>query len=261
VNANELLTQVGPSQLVGFILVLARLTPLFLFAPVLSSKMVPMRVRGVVAVALAVGLSPLALSGQVVPTDAVAILGLIAKELMVGLVFAFIIGLLFAALSVAGTLVDSIIGFSFGAMVDPITGNQGTILSQTYALMGVMVFVAINGDAMLIAGFAKTFELVPLLDAPNMNRMLDGAIGAFTGIFSAAVQICAPVLLALLLTDIAFGLVTKVVPTLNVFSLGLPTKVLVGIIVFGASLPFVGGFVADEMQTSVETALRSIGVS
>jgi flagellar biosynthetic protein FliR len=258
---NELLTTIGPSQLVGFLLVLTRLAPLFLFAPMFSSKMVPMRVRGIVAVALAIGLSPLALAGQTTPTDAMEIAGLLVKELLVGLAFAFVVGILFAALSVAGTIVDTLIGFSFGAMVDPITGNQGTVLSQTYALMGVMVFIAINGDAMLIQGFAKTFELVPLLDSPAMGKMVEGTVGAFTGIFAAAVQICAPVLLALVLTDIAFGLVTKVVPQLNVFSMGLPTKVVVGIIIMAASLPFVAGYVADEMQTSVETALGSLGVS
>lgn len=258
---NDLFPQIADNQIVGFILVLARLTPLFLFAPMLSSKMVPMRIRGIVAVGLALGMAPLALKGQAVPTDGLSIATLVAKELFVGLVFAFIIGLLFAALSVAGTIIDTIIGFSFGAMVDPITGNQGTVLSQTYALMGVMVFIAIGGDEWMVAGFAKTFELVPLLEAPNIDRALDGAIQAFTGIFTAAVQICAPVLLALLLTDIAFGLVTKVVPTLNVFSMGLPTKVVVGIVVMAASLPFVGGYVHDEMLTSVETALRSLGVS
>ena len=74
---NELLSTLGPNQMVGFILVLARLTPLFLFAPLFSSKMVPVRVRGIVAVALAVGLAPLALAGQQAPTDGAAILALV----------------------------------------------------------------------------------------------------------------------------------------------------------------------------------------
>jgi flagellar biosynthetic protein FliR len=258
---NELLTTIGPSQLVGFILVLARLTPLFVFAPLFSSRSVPFRVRGIIAVALAIGLSPLALAGQATPTDALSIAGLLAKELLVGMAFAFAVGILFAALSVAGTLLDTIVGFSFGAAVDPITGNQSTVLAQVYSLMGVMVFIAINGDALLIRGFAETFELVGLLETPALEQLLEGAIGSFVGIFAAAVQICAPVLLALFLTDIAFGLVTKVVPQLNVFSMGLPTKVVVGVVIMAASLPFVAGFVTEELERSVETALGSLGVS
>jgi flagellar biosynthetic protein FliR len=258
---NALLTTIGPTQLVGFFLVLARLTPLFVFAPLFSSKLVPMRVRGIIAVALAVGLSPLALAGQAAPTDAMTIAGLLGKELLVGLAFAFAVGMLFAALSVAGTLIDTLIGFSFGAAVDPITGTQSTVLSQIYGLMGVMIFIAINGDALLIRGFAETFQLVPILETPALQQLLDGAIGSFVGIFAAAIQICAPVLLALVLTDIAFGLVTKVVPQLNVFSMGLPTKVVVGIVIMAASLPFVAGFITAELERSVETALGTLGVS
>lgn len=258
---NELLTTLGPSQLVGFLLVLARLTPLFVFAPLFSSRMIPLRVRGIIAVALAVGLSPLALAGEQTPTDALSIAALIGKELLVGLAFAFAVGILFAALSVAGTLLDTLVGFSFGAAVDPITGNMGTVLAQVYTLMGVMIFIAINGDALLIRGFAETFALVPILEMPALEQLLEGAIGAFVGIFAAAVKICAPVLLALILTDIAFGLVTKVVPTLNVFALGLPTKVVVGLVITAASLPFVAGYLTEELERSVETALGSLGVS
>ena len=108
----QALQALGPSQLVGFVLVLARLAPLFVLAPLFSSRLVPARVRGIVAVALALGLAPLALRGQVVPLDAAAIAGLIAKELLVGLAFAFAVGVLFSALSVAGALLDTLIGFA-----------------------------------------------------------------------------------------------------------------------------------------------------
>lgn len=258
---NELLTQVGPNQLVGFILVLARLTPLFLFAPLFSSKLVPWRVKGIVAVALALGMAPLALAGQQPPLDAAAILGLVTKELVVGMAFAFAVGMIIVSLQIAGSFLDTLIGFAFGAAVDPLTGNQGTIVSQIYGLAGVLVFVAINGDALVIRGFAETYDLVPMLQAPAMDALLDGALTAFTGIFTSALQVAAPVLLALVLTDAAFGLITRVVPQLNVFAVGMPAKVLVGIVIIGASLPFVAGFLGRELEASVETALLSLGVN
>jgi flagellar biosynthesis protein FliR len=258
---NELLETVAPEQLVAFLLVLTRLVPLFLFAPLFSSRLIPMRVRGIVAVALAVGLAPLALANQKPPLDAGPILGLMVKELLVGLAFAFAVGMVLAALQVAGSFLDTLVGFAFGAAVDPLTGNQGTVLSQLYGLMGVMVLIAIGGDQIIIRGFAETFELVPLLQAPNMDALLDGALGAFAGLFASAMQVAAPVVLALVLTDVAFGLVTKVVPQLNVFSIGLPTKVIVGMVLIIASLPFVGGFISSELEASVSTALGSLGVS
>lgn len=258
---NVLLEQVGPHQLVAFMLVIARLAPLFILAPLFSSKSIPMRARGVIVVALAVGLAPLALDGQKPPLDALAIAELVTKELLVGLAFAFAVGMLLAALQVAGGFLDTLIGFAFGASVDPMTGNQGTSMSQLYNLMGVAVFIAINGDSVVIRGFAETFNLVGLLEQPAMGRLLDGATDAFVGLFASALQVAAPVILALVLTDVAFGLVTRVVPQLNVFSVGLPTKVIVGFLVTAASMPFVGGWIAEELETSVRVALGSLGVS
>ena len=107
--------------------------------------------------------------------------------------------------------------------------------------MGVMIFIAINGDALLIRGFAETFELVAAArDAGARSSCSTARIGAFVGIFVARdPDLPRRCVLALVLTDVAFGLVTKVVPQLNVFSMGLPTKVIVGIVIMAASLPFV----------------------
>jgi flagellar biosynthesis protein FliR len=258
---NELLNTIGPNQLVAFALVLARLVPLFLFAPLFSSKLVPIRVRGIIAVALAIGLSPLALADGQPPLDALSILGLVVKEMIVGLAFAFAIGMVMAALQVAGSFLDALIGFAFGAMVDPLTGNQGTVLAQLYGLLGVLIFIAIGGDQLVVRGFAETYNLVPLLEQPAMGALVDGALASFVGLFASALQVAAPVILALILTDVAFGLVTRVVPQLNVFAVGIPAKVLVGLIITAASLPFVAGYVSRELEASVSTALGSLGVS
>jgi flagellar biosynthetic protein FliR len=111
---NALLQQFGEHQLVAFVLVLARVAPLFVLAPLFSSRLVPTRVRGIIAVALAVGLSPVLAQGRHLPTDAVDIGWLVGKEMLVGLAFAFTLSALFAAVTVAGTFLDTSIGFSFG---------------------------------------------------------------------------------------------------------------------------------------------------
>src|SRR3712207_338041 len=103
--------QFGEQQVLAFFLVLARLSPLFVLAPLFSAQMIPMRVKGVVAVALAVGLSPIVGRDLAVQTDVMGLAGLIGKELLVGGAFAFALGALFAAISVAGTFIDTLIGF------------------------------------------------------------------------------------------------------------------------------------------------------
>ncbi len=263
-NAEALVAEFGQQQVLGFFLVLARISPLFLLAPLFSSKMIPARARGVVAVGLAIGIAPIALNapgGDDIPTGVLELGGLMVKELLVGLGFAFTLAALFAAVQVAGSLLDTFIGFSFGALVDPITGTNGGVLNQLYALIGVMIFVVIGGDAWVVQGLARSYEAVPLADTPAIGTLVEGAQVAYSGIFASAIEICAPVMLAVVLCDVAFGLVSKVVPQLNVFAVGFPAKVTVGLVLIGASMPFLGGWLADELQHSVATALESLRVA
>jgi flagellar biosynthetic protein FliR len=264
-DIEPILARFSEQQVVGFFLVLARISPLFILAPLFSARMVPARARTVVAVALTIGIAPIALSGvpadgTAIAVDAIGLVLLVVKELLVGLGFAFTLGALFAALQAAGALLDTMIGFSFGALVDPLTGNAGSVLLQLYSLVGVAVFIAINGDAWVIQGLAKTYEVVPLLESPDLGSLVGGAQDAFAGILSAAIQVSAPVLLAVIVTDAAMAVVTKAVPQINVFAIGFPIKAAVGLVLIGTSLPFVAGWLSDELQRSVSSALQALQV-
>jgi flagellar biosynthetic protein FliR len=257
---NALLQTVGANQAAGFILVLARISPMFVLAPIFSSRMIPARARGVCAVALTVGMAPIAMEGRELPTGAWPLAELIVKEALIGVAFAFAVAVVFAALSIAGNFLDTLVGFSFGSLIDPITGTQSPVLSQIYSLIGVMIFIAIGGDRWMIQGLAETYELVPLLAFPSMGALVGGANAAFTGIFVSALQIAAPVLIAVTITDAAFGIVSRVAPQMNVFAVGMPAKIIVAIMIMGASLPFVGGFLADSLQQGIGDSLKSIQV-
>src|SRR5690606_10221265 len=110
-SANQLLAALGVRNVVGFFLVLARVSPLFLVAPMFSSRQVPARARTIVALAFALGLYPLAVAGQTVPTEVLAIVALIVKELLVGLAFALCVAVMFAAIETAGSILDFMVGF------------------------------------------------------------------------------------------------------------------------------------------------------
>ncbi|MCK9247690.1 MAG: flagellar biosynthetic protein FliR [Solirubrobacteraceae bacterium] len=248
-------------QVAGFLLVLARISPLFLLAPLFSSKIIPRRVRGTIAVGLTVGIAPIALRGVDVPTDAVAYFELLVKEILIGTAFAYVLAALLAGLQAAGSLLDLQIGFAFGALVDPLTGHQGAILGQVYALFGVAILVVIGGDAVIIQGLARTFDLVPVDAFPQLQPMVMGVVRAFSDVLVAAIMVGAPVLLTLLLTDAAFGMVSRVVPQMNVFAVGFPTKVIVGLLFVAITLPFAAGWFADRLAPSVAQALRTLRVA
>jgi flagellar biosynthesis protein FliR len=258
VSPDELLAQFSEQQVAGFFLVLARVSPLFIFAPLFSSKMIPARARAVIAIALTIGIMPVVKHGTI-ELDPLGFGGLIIKEVIVGLAYAYALAAMFAGLQAAGSLLDTLIGFSFGSLVDPVTGTQSTVLAQMYSLFGVAILIAIGGDAWIIRGLGRSYEAVPLLETPAIGSMVQGVEVAFSGIFVSAFMIGAPVIVALIITDAAFGVVSRVVPQMNVFAVGFPAKMLVGLTLIGASLPFVSGFIADELQRSVAQALQSLG--
>jgi flagellar biosynthesis protein FliR len=255
---NHVVTALGGGQsITAFFLVLGRVTPLFVLAPLFSAKQIPAQVRGIVAVALALGLTGLAMHGQTIPTEPLQVAGLMLVQLLVGTLFAFAIGALLAAVQTAGGLADILSGFSFGATVDPINGNPGGVFSELYALIGVMLFIAIGGDAWMLRGIARTFTLVPLTKAPQLGSLANAAELSFTSIFTSALEVAAPVVLTLLITDVAFGMVSRVVPQMNVFSVAFPLKVGVSLLVVAATLPFLGGWMQNQIYTSVATALHA----
>jgi len=259
-TANELLARFSEQQVAAFFLVLARISPLFILAPLFSSKMIPGRVRTIIAVGLAVGLMPVVKHG-VIDLDPLAFAGQVVKEVVVGLAFAYGLAAMFAGLQVAGSLLDTLIGFSFGSLVDPVTGNQSTVIAQLYSLFGVAILIAIGGDAWIIKGLARTYDAVPMLDAPAIGSLVEGAQVAFSGIFVSAFMIGAPVIIALIITDAAFGVVSRVVPQMNVFAVGFPAKLIVGLVLLGASLPFVSNFFIGSLQDSVAEALHFLKVA
>lgn len=258
---NELLRKLAGNELAGFILVLARVTPLFFIAPLFSSQLIPARVRGIVAVAIAIGLTPIAMRGQTVPSAPLSLVALAIDGLLVGFGFAFALAVLLAAAESAGSMIDVISGFSYGALINPMNGESSAVMSRIYSLVGTVIFLVIGGDAWTLRGLARTFQLVPLTRAPRLTSLAAGAEHVFSGVFAAALEIAAPVLVALLITDVAFGVVSRVVPQLNVFAVGFPTKVAVALLVVGASLPFAANWINEQLSVSVGSALTALHVA
>jgi flagellar biosynthesis protein FliR len=253
-----LVNAIGGDKVTGFFLVLARISPLFVLAPLFSSSMIPTQVRGVVAVGLSIGLTPIAVHGMRLPTDPFAVTGMLVEQILVGLAFAYAVGAVFYAVEAAGSLADMLAGFSFGSLVDPINGNPGGTLTNLYSLVGLAFFVAIGGDAWVLRGLARTFDLVPLTKTAPIASLTTGVEAAFGSIFLSAIEVAAPALLAMMITDITLGMVSKVVPQLNVFAVGFAIKVGVAVLIVAASLPFISGFMSNQLSTAVTTALNTI---
>lgn len=256
-----LLDKLAAGELAGFVLVLARVTPLFVLAPLFSSQMIPAHVRGIVAVGISIGLTPIALHGQHIPTDPLTLAALVIEGLLVGLGFAFALALLLAAVESAGGLIDVLSGFSYGQLINPTNGQESAVMTRFYSLVGTLIFLVIGGDAWTLRGIDRTFTLVPLTGAVRLRSLVGGAEQVFATVFTGALEVAAPVLVALLITDVAFGVVSRVVPQLNIFAVGFPTKVAVAMLVVGAALPFTANWISEQLSVSVGDALGALHVA
>lgn len=253
------LPAIGQAQLVAFVLVMARVGGLFVLAPVFSSRLIPVRVRLALAGAIAVALTPVATGGKAVPDDPVMLASLITKEAGIGLAFALAIGVVMAAVQAGAALLDTVVGFSFGAIVDPVTGVQSAPLAQLYSIFAAMVFLLAGGDRVMIGGLAKSYEMVPLGELPSASALAAMATSGLATVMIVALQIVAPVLIAMLVADAAFGLVARAVPQMNVFVVGLPAKIMLAFALIAATLPFVSRELQDELAQAVTNGLAALG--
>ncbi|MGH3026354.1 MAG: flagellar biosynthetic protein FliR, partial [Gaiellaceae bacterium] len=139
------LPELAGTQVVAFVLVLGRIAPLFVLAPVLSASMLSSRTKFLAAAAFTLALTPIASHGQAIPTDPIGFALALAREIGVGLAFALALGIVTAALQAGSSLVDTTVGFSFGAQVDPMTGVRNAVIGQVYGLFATVVFLLSGG--------------------------------------------------------------------------------------------------------------------
>lgn len=239
-----------------YLLLVARVSGLFLLAPVLGNTMIPMLIR--VAMVLLVAWVLFPIYGFNVPDPQIDVPSLITAmggELAIGLIVGMVAGLIFTVFQMAGNVVGAQMGFSIVALFDPLNqGNRSSVVDQFYSIVGTLVFLVINGHHMLIQAFDRTFRAVPLGGAIHPEAVAMPLGQLLSEIFAAAFQLALPILAAILLTDIAFGLISRAVPQINVFFMGLPLKVLVGLVALSLALPAT----ITAMESQIEVGVRNM---
>jgi flagellar biosynthetic protein FliR len=258
IPAGFALPQIAGTNLVAFVLVLGRIGPMFTLAPVFSASLIGTRAKFLTAAAITMALTPIAAHGQTIPTDPIGFALALAKEVGVGLVFALALGVISAAVVAGASLVDTTVGFSFGAILDPVTGVQNAVLGQVYSIFAIMVFLLSGGVQLMILGIARTYDLIPLGAFPKPSTLAGIAMHALEQVPIIGFEVVAPVLLAVFVTDAVFGLLARTVPQMNVFVVALPLKVIVAFAVVAVSLPLVGQHLTGDLTNAVSQTLQAL---
>ncbi|HVU76500.1 MAG TPA: flagellar biosynthetic protein FliR [Gaiellaceae bacterium] len=242
-------------EVVAFVLVLGRVGPLFVLAPVLSAPFIAARAKFIVAAAFALALTPIAAANQVVPADPLPFLLTLGKEIAVGLSFSLALAVVTAAVTAGASVLDTTVGFSYGAVIDPITGNNNGILGQVYGMFAALVLLVSGGLRYMLMGLSRSYDLVPLGHVPSLNSLARLALDGLVQIPVIGLELVGPVLLATIVAEGAFGLLARTVPRMNVFVVSMPLKILLAFAVIGVSLPLVGLSIEQQFVTNLSHAL------
>ncbi len=213
---------------VAFFFPLARILALLVAAPPFNNPALSVRVRLLLGLAIALAISPaLPTIPAMDPASGTGLL-ILAQQMIIGLAMGFSLRLIFSAIDMAGTMISYQMGLGFATAYDPLSASQTGVISEFLGMLSLLVFMAINGHLVVIATLVQSFTLLPIGAGPPANGTWLNIANAGGVIFSSGVLLALPVVVALLITNIALGILGRVAPQLNLMAIGFPITIALG---------------------------------
>lgn len=257
------------SHMPVWLLVLFRISGIFLIGPFFGSSIIPGRVKIFLALGLSFCVYPMLLGR---PADGVAgqsiamvmghglslwsLVALVASELLVGLAIGFGAALPLFGIQIGGQIVDQQLGLGLAGVYNPDIGADSGIVSQFYFLMALALFLILNGHRALLGVLVGSFDHVPLGGYVADGRLVTLMIGLLQSMFELAIGVAAPLLCLVFLETVAMGFIARTVPQLNIMSVGFSLRIIVGLFVLIAGI----GGLALIYQDALRLAIRSLGI-
>ncbi len=222
--------------IIGLLWPLTRILGFIAAAPILGHQSIPNRVKlgfGIVLTLVIMPTVPALPSFEIFSLQGLLIL---VQQFIIGIAMGFAMRLVFVAIELAGHMIGMSMGLGFASFYDPQTEGQTTAISQFLVLLCMLVFLSLDGHLMFVTTIANSFTVMPIaLDSPSIDAMKIASWGST--IFSSGLLLALPVVTALLITNMALGILTKTAPQLNLFGIGFPITISIGFIVIAISLP------------------------
>ncbi|GJD37090.1 flagellar biosynthetic protein FliR [Methylobacterium aerolatum] len=248
-----------PGMASAYLLVFARVGTLIMLMPGVGEQTVPARLRLAFALLVALVLFPL-VRPMLGGTEGIAgprLIGLLFGETIVGLILGLTVRMVLAALQTAGLIVSQQLGLSYAMTVDPSQGGQQTAVGNFLSLLGITLIFATDLHHLAIAGIAHSYQVLPPDAVPGFGDALQLALRAIARGFTLAVQIAGPFIAFGILFNLGLGVLSRLMPQLQVFFLAVPASVLIGMLILAGALGIMMGVFLDDMgRTLAEVAGR-----
>ena len=236
------LALLDPGAWPTFVFVTARLTGLMLTAPLWSMTAMPRAIRAAVTVVLALLLTPLA-PRVTVPEQLLELPLPLALELVLGLGIGLTAGVLVHGASLAGEVISLQMGLSLGPALATVPELEVPSVGQLQSLLALLVYVAMGGHLILLRGLADSLQVLPPATALDLAGGAHLAARLGGALFASALGIAAPVMVTLLLVNVALSILSRAVPQLNAMMVSLPLTIGIGLLMLGLALPLLAATV------------------
>ncbi len=214
-----------------------RIGACFMVAPVFSAQFVPARLRVLMAAALALLISPLVPEPAGIALFSGAGLVVTIQQMVIGVALGFCVEILFDAVTMGGQLLANSMGLSFAFNIDPSHGASTPALGQFYSLLVTLTFLALNGHLIVIQTLVDGFRTLPIGTTGLGPEGMWSIVSWGATLFSGALAVALPGVTALLIVNVAFGVMSRAAPQLNLFAVGFPITLVFGLVIVLAGLP------------------------
>lgn len=230
--------QFSEPQILLFALVLMRMTAFVVTSAIFGVPALSVQVKVLLSVVLTILLYPtIKVNPEGLQLISDGIITLAAREILVGITIGFLTRLFFFAVTMTGDLISITVGLNASQQYNPMLGQNGNTIDQFYTTLGTLVFLAVNGHHILLGGLAQSFELVPV-HSMSLNIGVYAEIATFAqSILMMAVKMCAPVMVAILVTNLAMGILGRAIPQINVLVTSMSVTIMIGMAVVFLCLP------------------------
>lgn len=235
----------------SFIWPLTRILGLIAVAPLFGNVSVPARLKIALGAMLAIIIAPTVPAGPALDPMSMPGVLILAQQLVIGLAMGFAMRIVFAAVEIAGEISGMTMGLGFATFFDPQSRGRSSAISQFLALLTLMIYLATNLHLVLLSTLAQSFTTLPISGGSLSGAGFQQLVGWAGRIFSAGVQLSLPIVAALLMTNIALGILTRAAPQLNLFGIGFPITIGVGFLMIMLVLPYLATPIVNLMQEGI----------
>jgi flagellar biosynthetic protein FliR len=204
--------------------------------PVIGSSFVPVRVRLLLAVTLTIVMAPVLQSVPAAEFLSLAGVLMILKELAIGIVMGFVVQLVFDAITLGGQIIAMSMGLGFAVFLDRTRGVNIPVLGQLFLMLGMLIFLSLDGHLAMIQLVADSFRILPIATGQLSTSAISAVLEWSSQLFVVAVKIALPAITALIVVNLSFGEMSRAAPTLNLFAVGFPVSMLLGFVVIFLNL-------------------------